>query len=107
MVGLMETYKTCKTIVFRFINDLITINNENFGENIRNIYPAELERKTEIQIMKNVNFLDLNINMRNSRFQTKLYIKRHNSSFNIIRMPCKSNNIPREMFCSAIFAEKL
>ena len=38
---------------FRFIDDLITINNVNFEKNIQNIYPAELN--------KSANFLDLNI----------------------------------------------
>ena len=47
---------------FRFIDDLITINNENFEKNIWNIHLAELEHKKENQINKNANFLDLNIN---------------------------------------------
>ena len=45
---------------FRFIDDLITINNENFEKNIRNIYPAELEPKKENQINKSTNILDFN-----------------------------------------------
>ena len=45
---------------FRFIDDLITINNENFEKNIRNIYPAELEPKKENQINKTTNILDFN-----------------------------------------------
>ena len=46
---------------FRFIDDLITINNVNFEKNIQNIYPAELKLRKEKQINKNANFLDLNI----------------------------------------------
>ena len=45
---------------FRFIDDLITINDENFEKNIRNIYPAELEPKKENQINKSTNILDFN-----------------------------------------------
>ena len=45
---------------FRFIDDLITINNENFEKNIRNIHPAELEPKKENQINKSTNILDFN-----------------------------------------------
>ena len=97
--------KFCYT--FRFIDDLITINNENFEKNIRNIYPAELDLKKENQNDKNANFLDLNIEISNSTFQTKLYDKRNNFNFNIIRMPYKSSNIPRKMFYSAMSAEIL
>ena len=34
----------------------MSINNENFEKNIRNIYPAEVELKKENQIKKNANF---------------------------------------------------
>ena len=53
---------------FRFINDPITISNENFKRNIQNIYPAELDIKQKDYISKNANLLDLNITIQNSRF---------------------------------------
>ena len=52
-------------------------------------------------------FLDLNIEISNSKFITKLYDKRDNFNFNIIRMPYKSSNIPKKMFYSAMSAEIL
>ena len=48
---------------------------------------TQLSWNSENQISKNANFLDLNINKQNFIFQTKLYGKRDNSDFNIIRMP--------------------
>ena len=60
---------------FRFINDLITINNKNFEKNMRNIYPAELELRKENQININTNFVDLSIIIANSRFQARVYGK--------------------------------
>ena len=42
-----------------------------------------------------------------SRFQTKLYNKRDNFDFNIIKMPYKSSNIQHEIFYSAMSAEIL
>ena len=89
----------------RFIDDLITINNKNFAKNIRNIYQPELELKKENQINKNANFLDLKINIQNSRFQIKLYYKREHFNFNIIRVPYKSCNIPHKIFHSVMSGE--
>ena len=60
---------------FRFINDLITINNKNFEKNMRNIYPAKLKLQKENQININTNFVDLTIIIANSRFQARVYGK--------------------------------
>ena len=61
--------------------------------NIQNIYPAELELKKENDDDKRATFLDLDIEIRYSKFKTKLYDKRDNFDFNIIRMPYKSSNV--------------
>ena len=53
----------------------------------------------------NATFLDLNINVKSPRFQTKSYDKWNNFNFNIIRIPYKSSNIPQKMFYSAMSAE--
>ena len=92
---------------FRFIDDLITINDKNFEKNIHIIFQAELELKKENQIKKSDNFQDLNINMQNPRFQIKLYNTRENFNFNIIRVRYKSYNIPHKMFPSVMSAERL
>lgn len=46
---------------FKFIYDLITINNEILEKNILNIYPAELELKKGKQVYESPNFLDIKI----------------------------------------------
>ena len=51
------------------MDDLITMKNQNFQKNIRNIFPAELELIKENQINKVSSFLDLNFEMQNCRFQ--------------------------------------
>ena len=45
--------------IFRFRNDPITFNNENFQKNIWNIYPDQLELKKENQVNKNTNPLEI------------------------------------------------
>ena len=63
--------------------------------------------KQKNKINKNSNFLDLNIKMQNSPFQTKLYDKQGNFSFNVIRMSYKSSNFPHKILYSAMSAKIL
>ena len=63
---IISSRKFCHT--FRFIDDLMTVNNENLEKDIHNIYLAGLELKKEKEIDKNNNFLDFNVKIENSRF---------------------------------------
>ena len=93
---------------FRFIDDLITINNgHHFENNIRSIYPPELELKKENTDYTSANFLDLNIKIQDSKFKTSLYDKRDNFNFDIVRMPFRHSNIPCAMFYATVNAEVL
>ena len=93
---------------YRFIDDLITINDDGiFEKNIKNIYPAELELKKESQVNTSAHFLDLNIEINNSKFDSKLFDKRDDFNFDIVRMPYRNSNIPDKMFYTAASAEIL
>ena len=52
-------------------------------------------------------FLDLEINVENKSFTSKLYDKRDSFNFSIVRFPYKCSNIPSKMFHSTIGAEIL
>ena len=94
--------------VFRYIDDLIAINDSNeFEKYFSEIYPDELELKKENAINTDTNFLELNISISNSTFQTKLYDKRDAFGFHICRLPFKGSNIPRRMFYASASAEGL
>lgn len=56
------------------------------------IIETELELKKENQINENTYFLDSDISIANSRFETK-YDKLYNFNFKIIRMSFKSDNV--------------
>ena len=71
------------------------------------IYPAELELKKENVVNTSATFLDLDISIVNNRFQTKLFDKRDNFSFAIVRLPFLSSNMPSKMFYSSLGAEFL
>ena len=94
--------------VFRFIDDLCAVNDDGeFEKNIKNIYPEELELKKENAGLDHASFLDLNINISNRKFSLKLYDKRDDFNFDIVRMPFLSNNMPSRIFYSSYSSELL
>ena len=94
--------------VFRFIDDLCAVNDDGeFENNITNIYPEELELKKENAGYEQASFLDLNINISDNKFSLKLYDKRDDFNFKIVRMPFSSNNMPSRIFYSSYSSELL
>ena len=92
---------------FRFIDDLIAINDDGEFERCRgDIYPPELELKKE-HSGNNVSFLDLNIDIKGRFFETSLYDKRDSFPFSIVRMPYKCSNMPLKIFKATIGGEIL
>ena len=70
------------------------------------IYPSELDLKIEHSGTHGT-FLNLDITVRNGIFVYKLYDKRDNFPFSIVRMPHKDSNIPSTIFYSALIGEFL
>ena len=94
--------------VFRFIDDLLAINDGNeFEKHYREIYPPELELKKENVTNIQTSFLELDIQLSNHSFSTKLYDKRDAFGFHISHLPYKDSNIPHRMFYSSASAEVL
>ena len=93
---------------WRYIDDLNAVNNDNiFESNIPNIYPSELELKKENDGYLNATFLDLDIKINDKKFSLKLYDKRDDFGFSIVRMPFASNNMPSSIFYSSFCSELL
>ena len=93
---------------FRFIDDLNALNDGGEFEKIfSEIYPPELVLKKENHNNNHATFLDLDITIINGRFETKLFDKRDDFPFSIVRFPYKCSNMPRKMFYSTIGAEFL
>ena len=92
---------------FRFIDDLLTINDDNlFSDNFRGIYPEELQLNLESS-GDSVNFLDLNLTNTDGQVDVKLYDKRNSFPFSIVRLPFASSNIPSAVLYNSIGAEIL
>ena len=103
---LIKARKLCN--IFRFINDLRSISDgEEFESNYSNIYPEELQLGKENTDKHETIFLDLNIKIKDGKFQFGLFDERDSFPFSIVRMPDKSRNIPSSIVYSAIGAESL
>ena len=91
----------------RFIDDMICINDSGeFGKEYSNIYPESLELKCEYDGLK-ATFLDLNISIQQGKFTYKLFDKRDNYKFKIIRMPYMTSNIPTRIYYATFMSEML
>ena len=94
--------------IWRYIDDLSAVNDDKmFENNISKIYPPELELKKENTGYLNASFLDIDIQIINDKFSLKLYDKRDDFGFPIVRMPYASNNMPFSIFYSSFCSELL
>ena len=91
----------------RFIDDNCNLNDGGeFGRSYHLIYPADLELKCEHQGL-HATFLDLEINIKNNIYVYKLFDKRENFPFFIVRMPDLGGNIPSHVFYGSVMSEFL
>ena len=83
----------------RFINDLTALNDgAKFHRSYKEIYPPELELKTEITGKAGESFLDLYTNIKGNIFSMKLFGKIDAFTFSIVRMPHLLSNFSFKMF---------
>ena len=82
---------------FRYIDDLISLNNIVFERYLDKIYPPELSITKETNSDKEASYLDLFITVKDAKFHTKLYDKRDDFSFKIVNYPHPvASNIPEK-----------
>ena len=80
---------------FRYIDDVLSINNPNFSDWVPLIYPPELEIKETTDTASSASFLDLYLEFDiHSHLSTRIYDKRDDFDFEIINFTHLSNNIP-------------
>ena len=82
---------------FRYIDDLISLNNTVFESYLNQIYPPELSITKETNSDKVASYLDLLITVKDGQFHTKLYDKRDDFNFKIVNYPYPlASNIPEK-----------
>ena len=73
---------------YRYIDDVLSINNSRFAEFLPLIYPPELEVKETTDTASSASFLDLYLEFDDSgQLSTKIYDKRDDFNFKIINFP--------------------
>ena len=81
--------------MFRYQDDCIVLNDcKQFVRYLNNIYPDEMVLENTNVNQNECNYLDLNIILNNGIFSYKSYDKREDYTFDVIRYPDLSGNIP-------------
>ena len=93
----------------RYIDDLLTINNDGLmKKHMNEIYPEELELKHEnSECDKSASYLDLQLDVVNDEIVTSLYDKRDDFPFKIVNFPDLSGNIPKDGSYGVFIAQTL
>ena len=91
---------------FRYIDDLLSLNNRDILFDVNAIYPSFLEvSKTNSNTHKTGSFLDVDIEVNNDRFNTKIYDKRRDFDFDILGLPAFTSNIPGNLTFGVICSQ--
>ena len=87
--------KLAFNFTFRYIDDVLSLNNFRFGDFVDRIYPIELEIKDTTDTDTTASYLDLHLEIDSQgRLRTKLYGKRDDFNFLIVNFPFICSNIP-------------
>ena len=80
---------------YRYIDDVLSINNPDFENYLGQMYPPELEIKDTTESNTSASYLDLLLSIgRDGQLRTSLYDKRDDFNFHITNFPLLSSNIP-------------
>ena len=80
---------------YRYIDDVLSINNPEFENYLGQMYPVELEIKDTTESNTSAPYLDLPLSIgRDGQLHTSIYDKRDYFNFHITNFPFLSSNIP-------------
>jgi hypothetical protein len=86
--------------MFRYRDDVLSLNNSRFGDLVDRIYPIELEIKDTTDTDRSASYLDLHLEIDSEgRLRTKLSDKRDDFNFLIVNFPFICSNIPAAPAC--------
>ena len=82
-------------LTYRYIDDVLSINNPEFEHYLGQMYPAELEIKDTTESTTSASYLDLLLSIgRDGQLLTSIYDKQDDYNFHITNFPFLSSNIP-------------
>ena len=79
----------------RYIDDLLNIDNPYFEGMVNQIYPPELLLNKANTTDTEAPFLDLHISIANGFVSSKIYDKRDDFDFDIVKIPFLDGDVPR------------
>ena len=108
LCSLLERKKLASqfNFTYRYIDDVLSINNPDFENYLGQIYPAELEIKDTTESNTSASYLDLLLSIENDgQLRTSLYDKRDYFNFHITNFPFLSSNIPSSPACGVFISQ--
>jgi hypothetical protein len=82
-------------LILRYIDDVLSINNNQFHSYIDSIYPNELEIKDTTECSTSTSYLDVLLKLdTNRKISTQLYDKRNYFNFSTVNFPYLCSNSP-------------
>ena len=80
---------------YRYIDDVLSINNPDFENYLGQMYPPELEIKDTTESNTSASYLDLLLSIGwDGQLHTSLYNKRDDFNLHITKLPFLGSNIP-------------
>ena len=80
---------------YRYIDDVLSINNPEFENFLGQMYPVEFDIKDTSEVNTSASYLDLFLSIgRDGQLHTSIYDKRHDFNFHFTNFPFLSSNIP-------------
>ena len=82
-------------LTYRYIDDVLSINNPEFENYLGQMYPAELESKDTTENTTSASYLYFLLSIgRGGQLHTSIYDKQDDFNFHITNFPFRSSNIP-------------
>jgi hypothetical protein len=91
----------------RYVDDLATLNYLYFHLIIKDIYPPSLEMERSGDDNKNINYLDLNINIEQDGLHISVYNKTDDFNFNVVSLTYPHSNIPLDVGYNVFYSQIL
>ena len=91
----------------RYRDDCTALNIDNFRELAREIYPPSLELSQENDDLSQATVLDMQVNILDGFFRTKVYNKTDSFPFQVISMPFIESNIDSKICYKVFYSQVL